>query len=360
MLLGPALHAVSGVTTHLNQLFHSSLARDHQLVHFQVGSEGRKESRLSKLLRFAASPLQFVQAVRRQRPQIVHINTSMEWRSYWRDIVYLALAKAMGKRVVYQVHGGALPQVFFQGRPLLTGLLRRVLRAADSVVLLAQCELQGYRSFDPALSLEVIPNAIEAGADDGARPLAPARPLALAYVGRLAENKGLLDLLDALQLVRAAGVQVSLSLAGSGPLEATLRARIATLGLQQEVRLLGPVFGAEKDAVWRDADLFCFPTYHQEGLPYALLESMAARTPVLVCPVGAIADVMQDGVHGVFLPPRDPQALADAIVRLDADRALLQRMGQACRERIESAYTVERLAQDFRRLYHTLLASPVA
>lgn len=116
MLLGPALHAVSGVTTHLNQLFHSSLAHDHQLLHFQVGSEGRKESRLSKLLRFAASPLQFVQAVRRQRPQIVHINTSMEWRSYWRDIVYLALAKAMGKRVVYQVHGGALPQVFRAGR----------------------------------------------------------------------------------------------------------------------------------------------------------------------------------------------------------------------------------------------------
>ncbi|PIF09351.1 glycosyltransferase involved in cell wall biosynthesis [Janthinobacterium sp. 13] len=358
MLLGPALNAVSGVTTHLNQLFHSSLSQDYKLVHFQVGSEGRNESRLHKLLRFAWSPVQFVQAMRRQRPQIVHINTSMEWRSYWRDIVYLLLAKAMGKRVVYQVHGGALPQVFFNGKPLLTGLLRRVLRAADVVVLLAQCELQGYLDFDPALALDVIPNAIDAGSDPGDRPLVPQRPLSLVYVGRLAESKGLFDLLEGLRLARAAGVQATLALAGSGPQEAALRERVAGLGLQEAVRFLGPVFGAEKEAVWRQADLFGFPTLHQEGLPYALLESMAARTPVLVCPVGAIADVMQDGVHGVFLPRSNPQALADAIARLDGDRALLLRMGQACRERIESAYTVERLAQDFHRVYRALLAPP--
>lgn len=358
MLLGPALNAVSGVTTHLNQLFSCSLSRDFQLVHFQVGSEGRQESRMRKLLRFAWSPVQFVHALRTHQPRIVHINTSMEVKSYWRDLVYLLLAKAMGKRVLYQVHGGALPQVFFGGNPFLTGLLRRVLRAADVVVLLAQCELQGYRSFDPALALDVIPNAIDAGSDPGAKPLAPQRPLSLVYVGRLAESKGLFDLIEAMRLVRAAGVAVTLSLAGSGPLEAELRARVAALRLDDDVRFLGPVFGAAKETVWRQADLFGFPTWHQEGLPYALLESMAARTPVLVCPVGAIADVMQDGVHGVFLPPRQPQALADAIVRLDGDRALLARMGQACRERIENAYTVERLAQDFRRVYRSLLAPP--
>ena len=357
MLLGPALNAVSGVTTHLNQLFSCSLSRDFQLVHFQVGSEGRQESRLRKLLRFAWSPVQFVRALRVHRPQIVHINTSMEMKSYWRDLVYLLLAKAMGKRVLYQVHGGALPQVFFGGKGLLTGLLRRVLRLPDALILLAQCELLGYRRFDAALAPEVIPNAIDAGTDAGAKPFAPLRPLSLVYVGRLADSKGLFELVEAMRLVRGAGVAATLALVGSGPADAALRERVAALGLQREVTFLGQKFGAEKDAAWRDADLFGFPTHH-EGLPYALLESMAARTPALVCPVGAIPDVMQDGVHGVFVPPRNAQALADAIVRLDGDRALLARMGQACRERIERHYTVERLAQDFRRVYRALLAPP--
>lgn len=355
MLLGPSLDAVSGVTTHLNQLFRCSLARDFQLVHFQVGSEGRQESGLHKLLRLAWSPLQFLQALRVHRPQIVHINTSMEQKSYWRDLAYLLVAKAMGKRVLYQVHGGALPQVFFGGKPLLTGLLRRVLRLPDAVVLLAQCELRGYRSFDAGLPLEVIPNAIDAGVDAGAKPLAPQRPLSLVYVGRLADSKGLFELVEALALARAAGSTATLALAGSGPADAALRARVAALQLDAQVTFLGPVFGAAKDAIWRGADVFGFPTYH-EGLPYALLESMAARTPVLICPVGAIPDVVQDGVHGLFVPPRDAQALADAIVRLDGDRALLQRMGQACRERIDSHYAVERLARDFRGAYRAMLA----
>ena len=355
MLLGPALDAVSGVTTHLNQLFHCSLARDFRLVHFQVGSEGRQESRLRKLLRFAWSPFQFLHALRMHKPQIVHINTSMELKSYWRDLAYLLVAKAMGKRVLYQVHGGALPQVFFGGKPLLTGVLRRVLRLPDAVVLLAQCELRGYRSFDAGLALEVIPNAIDAGVDAGAKPAMPQRALSLVYVGRLADSKGLFELIEALALARAAGSTATLALAGSGPADAALRERVAALQLERQVTFLGPVFGAAKDAVWRGADVFGFPTHH-EGLPYALLESMAARTPVLICPVGAIPDVVQDGVHGLFVPPRDAQALADAIVRLDGDRALLQRMGQACRERIESQYAVERLAQDFRRTYRALLA----
>ncbi|OBV40656.1 Glycosyltransferase involved in cell wall bisynthesis [Janthinobacterium psychrotolerans] len=359
MLLGPALDAVSGVTTHLNQLFHCSLARDFHLVHFQVGSEGRRESRARKLLRLAWSPFQFLQALRRQRPQIVHINTSMEQKSYWRDLAYLLVAKAMGKRVLYQVHGGALPQVFFGGKPLLTGLLRRVLRLPDAVVLLAQCELRGYRSFDPGLPVEVIPNAIDAGCDAGDKPDSPHAPLSLVYVGRLAESKGLFELVEALHLARAAGSTATLALAGSGPAEAALRARVGALGLQEQVRFLGPVFGAAKHALWRGADVFGFPTHH-EGLPYALLESMAARTPMLICPVGAIPDVVQDGVHGLFVPPRDPQALAGAIVRLDGDRPLLRRMGLACRERIDSHYAVERLARDFGRVYRAMLAPPVS
>ncbi len=355
MLLGPALGAVSGVTTHLNQLFQSPLAAEYNLVHFQVGSEGRAEGRWRKAWRLLSSPLQFARAVRRHRPRIVHLNTSLERKSYWRDLAYLGIAKALGVRVLYQVHGGALPQQFFAGRPLRTGLLRRVLRAADAVVLLAQEELRAYRAFDPALALSVIPNAIELGADPGLKHDDGQRPLVLAYVGRLAESKGIFDSVEALARVRQAGLAVRLVVAGGGPDEAALRARVAALGLQQAVQFAGPVFGPDKDRLWREADLFSFPTYHREGLPYALLESMAARTPALICPVGAIPDVMQDGVHGLFVPPRDPQALADAIVRLHGDRPLLRRMGQAARERVVGQYSVARLAADFGQAYRALL-----
>lgn len=356
MLLGPSLSAVSGVSTHLNQLFHSRLAEEFQLLHFQVGSQGRHESGLQKMTRFLFSPLQFCWRLMRYQPQIVHVNTSMDPKGYWRDLVYLAIARALGKKIVYQIHGGALPQDFFENSRLMRILLRQVLRSADVVVLLGQEMLDAYRSFSPDLHLEVIPNAIEPGADPQWKQVAADvdRPLCLAYVGRLARSKGIFEIVDALGILAGQGKCMQLVIAGDGPDEARLRVRIEALGLQQQVRFAGVVSGAEKDRIWNESDLFVFPTYG-EGLPYALLESMAARTPPLASPVGAIPDVMEDGVHGLFVPPRNPQALAAAIGRLDGDRASIQRMGESGRQRIVSHYTVDRLAGDFYRTYLDIL-----
>ena len=357
MLLGPSLNAVSGVSTHLNQLFHSSLANEFNLMHFQVGSEGQKESAISKSKRFLFSPVQFFWQLIWKKPQIIHLNTSLVPKSFWRDIAYLFVARIMGKKIVYQVHGGAFPQVFFENNRLLTGLLKLVLSSTDIVVLLGQEELHAYRNFEPNLYLEVIPNAIEMGADAQWKktPTAPGQLLRLVYVGRLTENKGIFEIVEALRIVLSHNKNVELVVAGSGPEEDKLRIHVKDLGLSDHVSFVGAVFGEEKKRIWEQADLFIFPTYH-EGLPYTLLESMAARTPPVVCPVGAIPDVIEDGVHGVFVPPRNPEALAIAIERLDNDRALICLMGEAGRQRVEDYYTTARLAGDFRRVYYNLLS----
>ncbi|WMJ09603.1 glycosyltransferase family 4 protein [Nitrosomonas sp. sh817] len=357
MLLGPSLTAVSGVSTHLNQLLQSPLADEFNLIHFQVGGEGRNETSVTKLVRLFLSPIQFSAEVVNKKPQIIHLNTSLEQKSYWRDIAYLLIAKALRKKVVYQVHGGALPQVFFKNSRFLTKILKWVLLSTDVVVLLSQEELHAYQDFVRNHNLKVIPNAIEIGEDAHWKVdlSLQNKPLQLIYVGRLAEVKGIFQIIEALAFVRAQGRDIRLVIAGSGPDMKKLQAIVNDKNLNAYASFAGAVYGEEKDRLWREADLFVFPTYHREGLPYAVLESMAARTPPIVSPVGAIPDVMEDGVHGYFVPSRDPKALAEIIERLDDDRALIRKMGQACRERIEDYYTVIRLAEDFRNLYRNLM-----
>lgn len=354
-MLGPAMQAVSGVTTHLNQLFGSSLAKQVELLHFQVGSEGRKEGRVAKLIRFVTSPIAFAVFLLRHRPDIVHLNSSLEPKSYWRDIAYLLVARLLGRKVVYQVHGGALPEEFFAGNAVLTALLRWVLSAPDVVVLLAQVELAAYRKFVPRQCLEVVPNAIDA-ASLVRTPIhtKTGEPLHLAYLGRLAESKGIFESVEALAMLVREGRDMRLSIAGGGPDEARLRARVAELGLEGHVTFLGPLFGEAKDALWRQCDVFVFPTYHREGLPYALLEAMAAGAVPVTTPVAAIPDVMQDGVHGLLVAPRNAAGLARALARLDDGRASLAGMAEAGRRRVLEAYTVDRLAGDFRRIYAEL------
>lgn len=356
LVLGPARTAVSGVSTHVNQLFDSSLARHFQLVQFQVGSEGRAEGRAGTLARVLTSPFAFAACLIRSWPRIVHINTSFEPKGYWRDIVYLAVAKLLRRKVVYQVHGGALPGEFFPDSRVLTALLRRVLSLPDIVVLLAQSEMVAYREFAPRVPLVRIANAVAVSETDlrAERYLAK-RPLQIAYLGRLAANKGIFETIEAVSILRDRGVDVRLTLAGSGAAIHDTRQAIEASRLGDRVRIVAPVFGIEKDRLWQEADVFAFPTYHREGLPYALLEAMASGAVPVVCPAGAIPDVMQHEVHGLFVRAHDPQSVADALERLASDRTLLHRMALAGRERIVDQYSVTRLAGQFEDVYASLV-----
>jgi glycosyltransferase involved in cell wall biosynthesis len=357
LVLGPSREAISGVSTHVNMLFDSALARQFSLVHFQVGSEGRAETRLRRVARLAASPFLLARAVVDLGAQIVHLNTTLDARAYWRDLAYLIVAKLCGVRVVYQVHGGALPRDFFRN-PLLTALLKAVLRWPEVVVVLAESELRAYEAFVPGRNVVMLPNGIDCAAYAvPRRPLASAgTPLNLIYLGRLATGKGLPETLQALRLARAHGVSARLVIAGSGPEERSLRDLAGKLGLKQDVTFVGPSYGADKVKLFAGADVMLLPSY-SEGLPYALLEAMAAGVVPIVTRVGAMPDVITEGIHGMLVPPRDAGAIARAIVALGEDRARLGRMSTACCRRVADGYSIGRVAADFAGLYSGLGAT---
>ena len=357
LVLGPHRAAVSGVSTHVNTLLASGLADDFSLVHFQVGGEGRQESRAGKCARLAASPFRLAAAILTRGAAIVHINSSLNARAYWRDLVHLLVAKACGARVLFQVHGGKLPQEFCGNSRLLAALLRRTLLLPDAIVVLASVELEAYRRFVRREQILALPNAIDCLPYASLLRVRPDPPgaLRLVYVGRLARHKGLYELLAGLKLALAAGASARLVIAGAGPEGEKLRLFVAAAQMGHAVSFAGPLSGAGKCELLAASDLFVL-TSHAEGLPYALLESMAAGVPAIVTRVGAIPDVVLEGIHGLFVPLQDPEAIALAIARLDADRELLAQMGAACRKRIAASYSVERLAGDVRRLYADMFA----
>ena len=351
LLLGPSREAISGVTTHLNALFGSRLAALFHLVHFQVGSEGRSEGALGKLARFLTSPFALGAAILRHGAEIVHINTSLNAKAYWRDLAYLLVAKLCGARVVYQVHGGSLKT--FGGI-----FVRWSARLPDVVVVLSQAERDRFRAAAPAQLVEALPNGIDCQPYQRHNRAAPDRdaPLRLIYVGRIASGKGLFESIEALRLARAQGIAARLVLAGSGPEEARLRQYARDAGLTREVTFVGPAYGDLKARLLSEADVLLLPSY-SEGLPYSLLEAMAAGVVPIVTPVGAIPDVMTDGEHGLLVEPRDAGAIAAAIGKLSKDRIAVARMSAACRKRIAAAYSIERVAKDFSELYWSLCAT---
>ena len=355
ILLGPHRGAVSGVSTHLNLLFASQLAAAFSLVHFQIGSEGRTEGGCGRLVRLLFSPFLLALAIFARGAAIVHLNTSLNARAYWRDLAYLVSARLCGARVLCQVHGGALPQEFCGRSRFFAAFLRATLQMPDAIVVLAQAELDAYRSFVPGQQVLLCPNGIDCAdyAKFARVRSAAAASLKLVYVGRLTREKGLYEVLRGLKLAQMQGAGARIVLAGSGPEEVPLRRFAEELGLAADVSFIGPAFGEAKIRLLSDADVLVLASY-SEGLPYSLLEGMAAGAPAITTRVGAIPDVVTEGVHGLFVPCRDPQAIAAAIGKLAADRELLARMSAACRRRIAGGYSMERLSGDFRRVYSEL------
>jgi glycosyltransferase involved in cell wall biosynthesis len=354
LLLGPDLNAVSGISTHLSLVLGSPLGSEFKFLHFRVGSEGRQESAAQKVWRFLSSPCHLFAVIATRRPSIVHIHTAMDAKAFWRDLAYLAVARLCGRKIVLQVHGGALPQEF-TSRALFARLLRRVLSVPDRVLLLGRAEYDAYRAFLPGLRALVVANAVET---DGEAPMLRERleagnPLKLVYVGRLVASKGMFEALDAIAILRDEGLPVEFTVAGSGVDEGRLRAKVAELGLEDRIRFAGPVFGAAKQQLWRAAQVLVLPS-HREAMPYALLEAMAAGVLPVTCPVGAIPDLVTDGEEGLFVPPREPLALAAAIRWVHLNRVRAAAMAAAAQGRVARSCSVARLVADFRAVYDGL------
>lgn len=354
VITGPSLAAISGVSTHVNLLLGTALAEDYEMVHFQAGSEGVKESRLGRWLRLLTGPFALFATILFRHASVVHINTSMVPRAYWRDLAFLLVAKLLRARVVWQVHGGKLPEAFLRGSAG-QAFLRWTLSLPDAIALLARAEYSAYRRFLPTQNLLLMPNGIDH------RPYASVptvrshgeHPLRLVYVGRIAREKGLYETFQAIRLAAELGVDVRLTVGGEGAESGRLRRYAQALGVASRITFAGAVFGDAKVKLFSESDVFVLPSY-SEGLPYALLEAMAAGLPVLATPVGAIPDVVSHGTHGFLVPARDGKALAEAIAALGHNRDQLTWMSRACRRRVRAAYDIDRLAAEFAQRYAEL------
>jgi glycosyltransferase involved in cell wall biosynthesis len=173
--------------------------------------------------------------------------------------------------------------------------------------------------------------------------------LALVIIANLISYKGHADLLRALVLAKSRlPSDWRLFIVGRDDgIGDSLRAQAMEAGLDKNVVFLG----ARKDIPALlsacDVGLLCS---HEEGFSNAILEGMAAGLPMIV------TDVVLDGETGLVVPPRDPERLADAIVRLASDPALRAKLGAAARQRIDENFTLERCVDRYDNLYRTLLS----
>jgi glycosyltransferase involved in cell wall biosynthesis len=171
-------------------------------------------------------------------------------------------------------------------------------------------------------------------------------------VGRLEEQKGFDVAVEAMALVAAQVPGAHLAIAGEGSRRPELTAAIERLGLSDAVQLLGR--REDVSELMREADVFVH-TARWEGFGLVLLEAMRAALPIVATRVGAIPEVVDDGVTGTLVPPDDPRALAAALVELAQRPSLRQERGRAGFARLRSQFSPDAMARDVAAVYDSLV-----
>ena len=358
LLCGPPASAVGGGPTHIRNLLASPLRLRYRFVHFECGSRGKEspakdEPSLAKAFRLLTSPFALTYDLIRFRPAVVHINSALDNKAFWRDSLYLMISKAFARKVVFQLHGGSL--ALLCSNSMARGLVRWLFSLPDAVVLLATAELM---DFDEQIGkrdrLSIIANAVDIGEYQyPPERLHSGRALRLGFLGRLVRTKGVFESIGAVEILRAqpAFRDVTLEIAGSGPEAEAISKYIVDRGLSQFVRMIGPLTGKAKVEFLLQIDVLLFPTFHLEGLPYTILESLASGTPVVATRVGGIPDVVTNGIHGVLIASHDAAEAARGVRVLAESTTKLQQMSKDCLSWARQQLGFDRLAREFDDVY---------
>jgi phosphatidylinositol alpha-mannosyltransferase len=207
---------------------------------------------------------------------------------------------------------------------------------------------------------EVIPNGIQVDDFANATPFPHLRDgmINLLFVGRLEKRKGLKYLLCAFSRLKWDWPNLRLLVVGPGKPDADSYRVMSERNLQ-DVVFVGGVSEKDKARYYKSADIYCSPATGGESFGIVLLEAMAAGKPVVASNIAGYASVISDGREGLLYPPKDDEALANAIGILLKDHQLRQRLAANGREKVEE-FRWERVANRVMGYYRTFLDAPQA
>jgi glycosyltransferase involved in cell wall biosynthesis len=351
---------LGGIENHIKVLAEAQAAAGHQVT-VLVCDPGRRAHaetlggvrvvKAGRLATVASMPLRLGQplALARLRPDVVHVHSPYPLGEFFNWLL------GRGQATVITHHSDVVRQ---RGWLRLYGpFLRRVLRVADQVIATSP----RYIETSPWLrSVQDKCVVVPLGVDQtrftpaaGQRVGESVDEPVLLFVGRLRYYKGLDTLLRALPALPG----VRLTVVGDGPMGEEWERLTDELGLRDRVTFAGAVPDEDLPGCYRGDHIFVLPANARaEAYGMVLLEAMASGLPCITTEVGTGTSwVVQHGVTGLVVPPRDPQALATAIRGLVDDPQRRAEMGRAARARVETELTIERMIDRVQAVYAGVL-----
>lgn len=340
--LPPPVHGASMVSW---QIMNSRLINDSFQCDFINSATSRSidevnHFNVSKTFRHMGIWFHLLGRLLSRRYDLCYMAITCHGRSFLKDVPFVLLCKLFRKKIVFHQHnkGMAADVDRWPYRWLLPLCYRNT-----KVILLSWYLYDDISRVVPKADVLVCPNGIPVPDT----PVASHKPVGgqaaprLLFLSNLIGSKGILDLLDALRILKERGYSLRCDVVGgeSKKIDASVFAEeVENRGLKQVVSYLGKKYGKEKERCFDEAGLFVLPT-NNDCFPLVLLEAMAHHLPVVTTAEGGIRDMVEDGANGFICERRNPESLADCIAKLLDDSELRSEMGEKGFEKVKNNFT---------------------
>jgi glycosyltransferase involved in cell wall biosynthesis len=238
--------------------------------------------------------------------------------------------------------------------PLTSRLHKRTVQKSRRIITVTNQVKNLYTTWVNEEKMSVVPFGVDTELFKPAQGTEQQEEFEILYAGSLYALKGVPFLIRAIAHVRKKKIKANLTIVGEGAQKGALTALAKALRIEKHVKFEGFVPNSKMPRYYNCCDIFCFPTL---GEPFgkAVAEAMACGKPVIATNIGGPAEIIQDGVDGILVPPSNPEAIAQQIVRLIENRNERRRLGERARETALNRFSWSKIAEKYHQLYSELL-----
>jgi glycosyltransferase involved in cell wall biosynthesis len=340
---------VSGIATVVSTIMEYN--RQHHYFHYLLGRPNKPVSRVKWLAQLSKQLLAFPRFVKRHKIELVHQNLPFDPKGLVREYIINLWCRLLCLPVVLHVHGGEFLMNGTQNS-LYRRIAKSLFKHSTKVVVLSEIERQSLHNlynYSPAV---VLVNSIDAAKYKAEEKVPNQTKPTLLFLGRITESKGIEDMVEAFMLLKKE-MDFRFILCGAGSLEEYFKIKCKEI-LGNDFEFRGVVSGEEKINVIITSDFFILPSRYGEGLPMALLETMAAGVVPVVTDDASMKFVVQNEINGMQVAKQNPQHLYSQLKKIISDKELYRKLSRNAADTIAIQYDITDYIKKLNDIYNSI------
>ena len=347
LLIGPLPEPITGVSL-ANKIIIENLKNinfqvDYINTSYKVLKEDIGKFNFKKFLHFIKK---YKEINKIKSADKIYITPGQTFLGVMKYSPYFFLAKIYKKEIIIHIHGNHLWKEYKNLKGYKKKLFYKILAMSDKGIVLSKSLKKNMIPFIAENKIYVLENFVEDFLFKNKKNIKKFDKLRIIYLSNLMEEKGIIDLLESLLLLRKENIAFEAQIAGG--IDHLMKDRIEPYyeQLSKQVKYLGIIYEKDKKDILEWGNVFVFPTYYtMEGQPIAILEAMATGNIILTTEHAGIPDVFKDKVNGFYIKKKSPISIANKLIELSKNLEKHKNISEHNQQEAKSKYKVKRFIE---------------